>query len=103
MQKRRERIEMWRAEKKKKTGKTEPEPEPVPESTEPEGVKKWSLESSDEEEEVEKKVVVKKEEDEDVKPDVNNEADDEDELDPLGKPWVNIPGVYNPLDLIEDT
>jgi len=83
MQKRRERIEMWRAEKKKKTGKTEPEPEPVPESTEPEGVKKWSLESSDEEEEVEKKVVVKKEEDEDVKPDVNNEADDEDELDPL--------------------
>jgi len=87
MQKRRERIEMWRAEKKKKSGGgggaavVAKEAAKEVKTEQPEQVKKWSLEDEtdeDEEEGGEKELTVKKEE---VKEEKAEDADDE--VDPL--------------------
>jgi len=85
MQKRRERIEMWRAEKKKKSGGGGGAAVAAKEAakevkTEQPEVKKWSLEDEtdeDEEEGGEKELTVKKE----VKEEKAEDADDE--VDPL--------------------
>ncbi|XP_044758445.1 probable ATP-dependent RNA helicase DDX46 [Coccinella septempunctata] len=88
MQKRRERIERWRAERKKKeqeATKKEAQKVAVPQGTS----KKWSLEDDSEDEDKadkndkEENEETKEKEEEEEKPETKPEVPEEDEVDPL--------------------